>query len=255
MSDKLKNILITGASQGIGKALAFEYAEIGCNLALLSRNESALKEVFEKINSSGGKCYYKKCDVSNYDDVRKGIDYSLKELGSIDIAVLNSGISERIWMDEFKSSEFIKVFEVNTFGIARCLEFLIPLMKAQGYGIIAGITSLADVRGFPGSAPYCSSKSAASTLLESARVELKKYDIKVITVRPGFVKTAMTDKNEFKMPFLMGVDKAAKIIRKGIEKEKSVVQFPFPLVMLTRVLKFLPNWVYDWGINRARPRN
>jgi NAD(P)-dependent dehydrogenase (short-subunit alcohol dehydrogenase family) len=156
-------------------------------------------------------------------------------------------------MDKFSSSDFVKSFEVNTFGIAYALEVLIPIMKKQGYGTIAGVTSLADIRGYGGSSSYSASKAAGSILLESARVELKKYNIRVITVRPGFVKTAMTDKNEFKMPLLMQPPKASRIIRKKIENGRSVVQFPWPIVLSTRIIKNIPNWIYDWGMNAYRP--
>ncbi|MCI0449149.1 MAG: SDR family NAD(P)-dependent oxidoreductase [Chlorobi bacterium] len=254
MKSKYNNVVIFGASQGIGKALAFEYAKHGCNLVLLSRNENSLMKITEKINSSGGKCFYKKCDVTIKDDVKTSIEFALSSLANIDLAIVNSGLGGPNWMDEFSSSDYIKSFEVNTFGIAYALEILIPIMKKQGYGTIAGVTSLADVRGYGGSSSYSSSKAAASILLEAARVELKKDNIKVITVRPGFVKTAMTDKNEFKMPFLMQPEKAAGKIYRGIEKGKSVVQFPWTIVLGTRIVKIIPNWIYDFGMNLVRPK-
>jgi short-subunit dehydrogenase len=249
-----KNVIIFGASQGIGKALAYEYAKNGSNIVLLSRNEEAIKEITSEITSQGFTCHYKCCDITKKEDVRAGVEFSLSKLGTIDAAIINSGVGGPNWMDSFSSNDFVKMFEVNTFGIAYALEFLIPVMKKQGYGTIAGITSLADVRGYGGSSSYSASKAAASILLESARVELRKDNIDVVTVRPGFVKTAMTDKNEFKMPYLMQPDKAAGIIWKGIEKRKSIVQFPFFTVNATRLIKFLPNWIYDWGMNKARPK-
>jgi short-subunit dehydrogenase len=248
----MKNVIIIGASQGIGEALAYEYASNGANLILLSRNEEAIKRIAEEIDSRGGKAFYKKCDVSSFEQVREGIDYSLNKLGSIDIAIINSGVSIKQWMKDFKSEEFKQTIEINTFGIAYALECLIPIMKKQGYGKIAGVTSLADVRGYPGSSGYSASKAAASRLLESARVELKKYNIRVITVKPGFVKTAMTDKNEFYMPFMQSTEKAARIIRKGIEKGKSIVQFPFGTIVLTKIAKYAPNWIYDPALRILR---
>src|SRR4030095_13642790 len=253
MNNKHKKVIIFGASQGIGKALALEYAKHGCSLVLGSRNEAALEEITEEIISKNGKCFYKKCDVSITENVKDFINFSLEKLGTIDLAVINSGIGGPNWMSEFSSEQLIKMFEINTFGIARALEFLIPIMKKQGHGTIAGVTSLADVRGYGGSSSYTSSKAAASILLEAARVELKKENINVITVKPGFVKTAMTDKNEFYMPFIMNTDKAARLIRKGIEKGKSIVQFPFGTVNSTRLIKNVPNWLYDWGMNAYRP--
>lgn len=251
---KFKNVIIFGASQGIGKALTLEFSGAGASLVLLSNNEKAIEEIAVQISAGGSKCYSKKCDITKIDEIINGISFAREILDTIDLVIINSGIGGPNWMDNFSSSEFAGMFEVNTFGIARVLEHIIPIMKNQGYGTIAGVTSLADIRGYGGSSSYSASKAAASILLEAARVELKKDNIKVITIRPGFVKTAMTDKNEFKMPLLMQTDKAAKIIRKGIENGRSIVQFPFLIVMATRIIKFLPNWLYDWGMNSARPK-
>lgn len=254
MINKFNNIVIYGTSQGIGKALALEFANDNSSLVLLSRNEKAIEELSNEITSGGKTCYYSQCDITQKDDVAKGLKLAIEKLGSIDLVIINSGIGGPNWMDSFSSSQFISTFEVNTFGIAHVLEFIIPVMKKQGYGTIAGVTSLADIRGYGGSSSYSASKAAASILLEAARVELKKDNINVITIRPGFVKTAMTDKNEFKMPFLMQTDKAARIIKRGIEKGKSVVQFPFFTANATRFIKFLPNWLFDWGMSKARPK-
>ncbi len=253
MKNKFKNVVIFGASQGIGKALAMEFASDNSSLVLLSRNKNAIDELSKKITANGNTCYYQHCDITQMDDVVNGINYATEILGTIDLVIINSGVGGPNWMESFSSSQFISIFEVNTFGIANVLECIIPLMKKQGYGTIAGVTSLADIRGYGGSSSYSASKAAASILLESARVELKKVNIKVITIRPGFVKTAMTDKNEFKMPLLMQTDKAARIIKKGIEKGKSIVQFPFLIVMATRLIKILPNWIFDWAMAKARP--
>ncbi len=174
------------------------------------------------------------------------------KLGTIDIAIINSGIGIKQWMSNFKSEEFKTVIETNTFGIAHALECLIPVMIKQGYGKIAGVSSLADVRGYPGSSGYNASKAAATRLLESARVELKKYGIRVITVKPGFVRTAMTAKNEFYMPFMIETDKAARIIRKGIAKGKSVVRFTPGIILLTKAAEYAPNWLFDRALRILR---
>ncbi len=248
----MKNVIIIGASQGIGEALAYEYASNDSNLVLLSRNEEAITRIAEEIDSKGGKAFYKKCDVSLMEQVKEGINYALGKLSTIDLVIINSGIGIPEWVVDFKSEEFKKTVGTNTFGIAHVLECIIPIMKKQGYGKIAGVTSLADVRGYLGSSSYCASKAAASILLESARVELKQCNIRVITVKPGFVKTAMTDKNKFHMPFLMSTEKAARIIRKGIEKGKSVVQFPIGIVLLTKIAKYAPNWIFDPALRMLR---
>lgn len=250
---KYKNVIIIGASQGIGKALAMEFASNGSNLVLLSRNEEGVKKVSDEINSTGHACVYKRCDVTSKEELRYGLEFALSTLNTIDLVIINSGIGGPNWMDSFSSEQFIDTFNVNTFAIAYSFEILIPILKKQGYGTIAGVTSLADVRGYGGSSSYSASKAAGSILLEAARVELKKLNIRVITIRPGFVKTAMTDKNEFYMPLLMQPPKAARNIRKKLEKGRSLVQFPWPIVMATRLIKNIPNWIYDWGMNMARP--
>jgi short-subunit dehydrogenase len=254
MKNNLKNVVIFGASQGIGRSLAEAYSAVGCKLVLLSRNEVQVKSLTEDISSKGGSCSCFVCDVTSPESVANGLKRAAGILGSIDLVIINSGVGGPNWMSSFSSRQFKETFDVNTFGIAHVLENIIPIMREQGYGTIAGVTSLADVRGYGGSSSYSASKAAASILLEAARVELKDENIKVITVRPGFVKTAMTDKNEFKMPFLLQPEDAARRIKKGIEKGRTIVQFPFPIVMATRIIKILPNWIYDWGMSLARPK-
>lgn len=253
MKKTYKNIFITGASRGIGRALAYEYAGLGCSVTICARTTDELKAVCDDINSGKGKCYYLTSDVTNFNDVSSAVNYAKDMMGSVDVAILNAGTGGPVWMNDFKSEEYIYTMGVNSFGIAHALEVLIPIMKKQGYGTIAGVSTLADIRGYTGSSSYNASKAAASILLESARVELKKYNINVITVRPGFVKTAMTDKNEFYMPMIMQPEKAAVKIRKGIEKGKSIVQFPWPLALATRMIKFIPNWLFDSVSRLARP--
>ncbi|MCX7877944.1 MAG: SDR family NAD(P)-dependent oxidoreductase [Ignavibacteria bacterium] len=245
---KYKKVIIFGASQGIGKALAYGYHSAGAKLVLLSRNTEALEKIANETDS-----YYMKCDITDRENVKKSVEYSLNLLNTIDLVIINSGVGGPLWMKDFTSEKLKEIYNVNVFGTANVLEFILPLMKNQGYGTIAGISSLADVRGYSGSGAYSSSKAALSTLLEAARVELKKYNIKVITVRPGFVKTAMTANNEFRMPFIMSPEKAAEKIRKGIEAGKPVVQFPFPIVLATKIVKILPVRLFDLTMGRLRP--
>ena len=245
-------VLLIGASRGIGRAIALEFANAGYNLCLLSKNAEGIKLLAAEIESAGHKCFFQACDVSDYEQVKSGIEFAHSSLGSIDIAIINSGIGHPEWMSSFSSKGYKEIMGVNAFGIAHSLEFLIPIMRRQGYGKIAGVTSQADCRGYVGSSAYASSKAAASLLLESARVELQPAGISVITIRPGFVKTEMTDKNEFKMPFLQTTTKAARLIRRGIEKNKSIIQFPFPIVWATRIIKNMPNWLYDRLLRMGR---
>jgi NAD(P)-dependent dehydrogenase (short-subunit alcohol dehydrogenase family) len=260
------NVFITGASRGIGQALAKEYASLGARMVLAARNVEQLRELCEEINKkpclpggqtlrAPGKASYIQCDVTKRDEVSKAAEFAAEMMGTIDIAILNSGTSHKNWASNFDSELFKETIETNLFGVAYGLEFFVPLMLRQGYGKIVGVSSLAGERGFPGSGAYSSSKAAVTRLLESARVDLKKYGIKVITVKPGFIRTDMTAKNEFGMPFLMQPEKAAKIIRRGIEKNKSVIQFPLGTVILTKITRMLPNFLFDAIARKVRPEN
>ena len=177
-----------------------------------------------------------------------GIQELLKteKFGDFDIALLNAGVGFRASVNDFDSSRAEVTFGVNVLGLIYCVEQLLPSMMNRKEGIIAGVSSLADNRGYAGSGFYCASKAAATTFLESLRVELAGYNVKVITIKPGFVKTPMTDKNEFKMPFLMDSDKAAKIILKGLKKENKIIQFPAPTVFGSRLIGALPVYIYDY---------
>ena len=250
----IQNILILGASRGIGRALAIEYAARGCALALAARDVDALRELTRELGKLGGKIVYHRCDVTDRAQVHATVEHAKKALGRIDLAILNAGVGEPGWVDGMDAGRVETVFGVNTLGIVYALEALVPVMKKQGGGVIAGVSSLADARGYPGSAAYCASKAAASTFLESARIELRGSGIRVVTVRPGFVRTDMTAKNEFHMPFLLEPAKAARIIRRRIAMGLSIVQFPWPVVFATRVARIAPNFLFDRLLRVARRR-
>lgn len=248
-----RTIAIFGCSRGIGRALAEEYARRGAKLVLLSRDVEAIRDMTRAFKDAGGQAWYRRCDVTVHDDVREGIAYARKCLGSVDVVVVNAGVGSPEWMKDFHAADFHRVFETNTMGIARALEECIPVFQRQGGGVFAGVTSIAEVRGFPGSASYCASKAAASRLLEAARVELYPLGIRVLTVRPGFVRTAMIQDNEFPMPFVISPQRAARIIRRGIARRRRVIQFPWPTVLLSRIIRVIPNVLYETAARRVRP--
>ena len=246
MNFENKNIILTGASSGIGFELAKLLARENCKIALLARRKEILDDLAKEISSSSNKILPIKCDVTKKEEVENSINKIKNDFGKIDLAILNAGTSFRASVDDFHSEDADETFAVNVMGIIYFVEFLLPDFKKDQNGIIAGVTSMADQRGFPKSGFYCASKAAASKFLESLRIELKDYNIKVITIKPGFVRTPMTDKNEFYMPFLMEPDKAANIIIKGLKKEKRVIQFPFITAVGSMLSKFIPNPVFDY---------
>ncbi len=240
-----KVVLITGSSEGIGKALAEHLSLKGAKLILLARSGDKLLEISKRLDETNHRIIFQKCDVTNLSEVESAVNFALNHFGKIDVAILNAGIGFRSKAINFNYEKTRELIDVNLFGVLNFLKFLIPIFKKQKSGMIVGVSSMADVRGFPGSAAYCSSKAALSTFLESIRIELKNYHIKVIKVRPGFVDTNMITKNEFTMKFILNVNKAAKKITDGIEKEKPIIQFPLIYVILTNLIRFLPRRVFD----------
>jgi short-subunit dehydrogenase len=247
-----KNILLTGASSGIGYALAKKLAKEKCNLAIAARRIEVLDKLAVELSVFGKDIIAVKCDVSKKENVKEAFSIIKSRFEKIDIAILNSGVSSRGAVN-FNEDKADLILKVNLFGLIYCVEELLPDFKKNKEGIITGVTSLADSRGYPLSSYYSASKAGASHYLESLRVELKPYKVKVITVKPGFVKTPMTDKNEFYMPFLMDVEKAAEIIVKGIKKEKTIIQFPLPIVLGSKMLKIMPNKLYDFLMSKRLP--
>ena len=246
MNFNKKTILITGASSGIGYGLARAFTGEKCNLVLLARRKNLLDELADSLKESGSRILILKCDVTNKEEVKSSINEALNYFENIDIAVLNAGIGRNTSVHHLNSEDVKDIFNVNVLGVINFLEFLIPEFIKNKKGMIVGISSLADTRGFAKTGAYCASKAALSIFLESIRIELKKYGVKVLTVKPGFVHTPMTDKNDFEMPFIINLDKAVKIILKGIKKEKRIIQFPLPTVIGAKALKLLPDSFFEY---------
>ena len=245
-----KVFLITGASSGIGKEISILLSKEKCSLALLARRTELLNKLTEQLNGAAAKVKSFTCDVSDKNAVESVIINVKEVFGGIDVAILNAGVGYKSSAENINSEKAKTVFNVNLFGMANFIEILLPDFIKRRNGMIAGVTSLADSRGWPGSGFYCASKAAGTRLLESLRSELKKYNIKVVTVKPGFVKTEMTAKNKFRMPFIMGADKAARIIVNGLKKEKEIIQFPLPSVLGTKLTHIVPDFLIDYFVSK-----
>ena len=241
-----KVVFITGASQGIGKYCAIEFALRGYNLFLTGRNLQALNDLQKEISSLFNiQCVVSKLDVTNLEEWEAVKQTFFEKYDKLDILLLNAGVSNPIWFEQFDLQNFRDTYETNLFGVLNGFHTFLQYFLQKESGTIAIVSSLADSRGFVGSSSYTSSKIALSYIAESAAIELAEKNIKVINIRPGFVRTNMTAKNQFKMPFIMNPDKAAKIIVDGIEKDKSVVSFPFITSLLTKVIKITPRFLYE----------
>lgn len=240
-----KVVLITGASSGIGRELAIQLSKMNVKLAFVARRKNLLDDLVNENTIAI------KCDVSKKDEVESAYKQIIDKFGRIDIAILNAGYSVRMKVEDYNSEYAEQIFRANIFGIIYWVEQLIPDMMKRKEGMIVGVSSLADSKGYSKSGFYSASKAAATIYLEGLSSDLRKYNIKVLTVRPGFVKTPMTDKNEFDMPFIMSPEKAVKIIINGIEKEKRMIQFPWQLVLATRLSKLIPSGFFEFLESKA----
>jgi len=241
-----KVILITGASTGLGKELAIQLSDIKCSLVLLARRSELLDDLKTQLKPGKAKIKTYKCDVTDPEEASKVLTKVIDESGKIDIAILNAGVGSKSNAKDYKYENAKNTFDVNVLGIVNCVENLLPDFIERKDGMIVGVSSLADSLGWQGSGFYCASKAAATILLENLRIELKPFNVKVITVKPGFVETPMTAKNKFPMPFLMSVEKAVKIIIKGMKKEKRIIQFPLPTVLISKFMRIVPKHLFEY---------
>jgi short-subunit dehydrogenase len=243
---KNKRIFLTGASSGIGYALAKKLVDEGCIVSVIARRIDRLHELAAELKGSQGKIHTYQCDITDIERVREVTSEIGNISGGIDIAILNSGIGRPEGVDNYSSGYAAEIFGTNVLGMIKCIEVLLPLFIKQKKGVIAGVSSLADNRGYSKSGFYCASKAAATIMLESLRVEMKKFGVNIVTIKPGFVRSEMTAKNKFKMPFLMDAERAAGIIIKGLKKEKRIIQFPLPTVIGAKIIGLLPGRLYEY---------
>ena len=238
--------IITGASSGIGLALAREFARRGHSLALLARRAELLDDIARELKDRGTQAVAIACDVTDAKAVHDAVSSAAASLGGpFDLAIANAGVSIPGHATKFKLAEVEQVFKVNVMGLIYLFDAVMPAMVERKSGRFVGVASLAGLRGLPASAAYSASKAAVQSFLEASRIELVPYGVGVTVVNPGFIATPMTEKNKFKMPFLMTADRAARIIVRGIDRGKRVIEFPRPMSMVTRFMRYLPDALYE----------
>ena len=245
--------IITGASTGIGAALALELAARGHAVGLIARRPELLAELALKIEASGGKVAYAPADVTDRLDVADAVAKLERTLGPCTLFVANAGIGGPTPAHKANFDDVGRIVNVNIDGVLHSIAAVLPGMVARGNGHIAAVSSVAGFRGLPGSAAYSATKAFVTTFLESFRLDLRSRGIAVTAIHPGFIETPLTSKNKFKMPWLMKADKAARIIANGLEKRRSEVTFPWQMYLLMHLARIAPNWLYDAVIGRAAP--
>jgi short-subunit dehydrogenase len=235
--------LITGASSGIGAALARELSRRGHELGLIARRGDLLEALVAELKT---RAVALPCDATDSAAVRGAVARGEAALGGpFDLAVANAGVGVPTHAAKFSLADAELMVRVNVIGMMVLLDAVVPKMIERRSGHFAGVASLAGHRGLPGSSVYSATKAAMQAFLEASRVELAPYGVAVTTINPGFIISPMTEKNRFKMPFLMTAERAARIIADGLARRARVVEFPLPMSLLTRFTRLLPNAIFD----------
>lgn len=237
------NVFVTGASSGIGAALAHEYAARGARLGLVARRQAMLDELVARLPGSH-LCY--PVDVTERDALIAAARAFEAATGGADVVIANAGISIGVLTEHYEDLEvFSRMLETNVVSLANTFHpFIAPMRKRRG-GKLVGIASVAGIRGLPGSEAYCASKAAAISYLESLRVELGRYGIRVLTIAPGFVRTPLTARNPYAMPFLMDADRFARAAADAIAAGRTYTVIPWQMALMAKLLRMLPNWLFD----------
>ena len=237
-------VVITGASSGIGEALAVYYAAQGAQLGLMARRSEVLEALNQRLGGQHA-CYA--LDVGDAPALHAAAHDFISRFGAPDIVIASAGVSAGTLTEhEEDLAVFRRVMEINVFGMAATFSPFIPALKAAGgERRLVGIASVAGIRGLPGAEAYSASKAATIAYLESLRLEMRPYGIKVVTIAPGYIATPMTAVNPYTMPFLMAADRAAERFAQAIARGVTYTVIPWQMGVVAKLLRLLPNWLYD----------
>jgi len=236
-----KVIWITGASSGIGKALAIKFSNEGWQVAASARRENLLKELNKKYPN----IHSFALDVTDSEKCKTVSVEILNKLKNIEICVFCAGIHDPQSEKKFSLDTIRQIMETNFFGTINSINSIIDYYKEKKSGQISIVSSVAGYRGLPAAGAYCASKSALSSFAESLYFDMKRFNVRVSLINPGFIKTPMTDQNDFKMPMIKSPEFAAEQIYIGLTKKKSFeIHFPKSLTYMMKFIKILPNWIY-----------
>ena len=255
MNFKDARVWLTGASSGIGEALVGPLVERGARLAISARRADRLEAIAADARRRGGDVRVYPVDVTDRAAVRQAVAAIESDLGGIDLAILNAGGHTPAGPVRFDGQQAVDTMTVNYFGVVYGIEAVVPGMLARKHGYIAGVASISGYRALPAAGAYGASKAALIHLLNSIRFDLEPSGIHITVINPGFIKTPLTDRNRFPMPFLMPVDEAAVRIVRGLEREQKEIHFPKPLSWTLKALRVLPYPVYEriiWHATRSR---
>jgi NAD(P)-dependent dehydrogenase (short-subunit alcohol dehydrogenase family) len=236
-------VVISGASSGLGLALARHYLNQGSIVAALARRGELMQPLGIEFPNQVF-CY--PLDVRDAVAVQHAANDFISRHGCPDVVIANAGVSVGTLTEFAEDTErFQQLMDINVVGLVKTFQPFIAAMRAQQRGVLVGVASVAGFRGLPGAGAYSASKAAAITYLESLRVELRHSGVKVVTICPGYIKTPMTTYNPYPMPFILDANDAARRIALAIKRQAVFAVIPWQMDLVGRVLKCLPNWIYD----------
>jgi len=247
-------VFITGASSGIGEALAREYARRGAALGIVARRRGRLEALTAELGSDAA-CYV--ADVRDANALRAAKDDFCTRFGGVDVVIANAGVSAGTLTASAEDQEvFQEILDINVVGLFNTFQPFLRGMLEDRAGTLVGIASVAGFRGLPGAGAYSASKAAAITYLESLRVELRGSGVNVVTICPGYIATPMTAKNPYPMPFMLQADEAARRMARAIERRKRRAVIPWQMGLVGAALRAMPAPLYEYLFARAprKPR-
>lgn len=247
-------VFITGASSGIGQALALRYYRDGARLALVARRTAEVERWAAGQQLDAARFQVYGADVADLDAMARIGRDCIAAQGLPDVVIANAGISIGMDTAHFDDLEVMRrTFETNNIGLAATFHPFVAAMNERGAGTLVGVASVAAIRGLPGHGAYCASKSAVVAYCESLRGECRPFGVRVVTLLPGYIDTPLTRGNRYGMPFLMRVDDFADQAVRAIRAQVSYRVIPWQMGVLAKVLRLLPNWLYDRALG-SRPR-
>jgi len=248
-----KSVWITGASSGIGKALAIKFATEGWQVAASARRENLLQE----LNNNNSNIHSFPLDVKDESGAKKVFRDIIEKFKTIDICVFCAGIHDPDAEKKLSTEKIREIMETNFFGTLNCIMAVNSYFRERESGHISLVSSVAAYRGLPAASGYCASKSALTSLAESLYFDFKRYGVRVSVISPGFIKTPMTDKNKFPMPMIKSAEYAAEKMFIGLTKKNTFeIHFPIAFTMIMKLLRIMPNWLYfliaDKGMKKIK---
>ena len=239
-----KTVFVTGASSGLGRGLALHYAREGKTVHAAARRKDELARL--AAEAPAGSIVPVPLDVADSDALVAAIHRAEDASGgALDLVIANAGVGRPASARRMDWSVVRQILDVNATAACVTIAAALPKMVERNAGQVVMMSSLAAYRGMPGNAAYCASKAAVHVFMESVRVDLRSTGVRATTIYPGFVKTELTAKNKFRMPFLMDLDDAVRVMARGIDRGAKTISYPLPMVAMTRTLGAIPRGIYE----------